>query len=124
MPSTHSRRTAHVVAWLMVASVVISACNSGGGGNSNQGAASNAPPQPSAPAPPPAMVISPSSAVVPVDRTLQFQVTVNASDTLTWRVDGISGGNATIGTISSAGLYTAPATVPIPDAVRITATSG
>jgi hypothetical protein len=38
-------------------------------------------------------------------------------------VDGVTGGNATDGTISANGLYTAPATAPQPSTVTITATS-
>jgi len=40
---------------------------------------------------------------------------------LTFSVNGIAGGNAEIGTINSAGLYTAPAAVPSPNTVTITA---
>jgi subtilase family serine protease len=51
----------------------------------------------------------------------QFSATVNnsTSQTVTWAV---TGGSAN-GTISSSGLYTAPATVPNPAAVTVTATS-
>jgi uncharacterized protein (DUF1800 family) len=38
-------------------------------------------------------------------------------------VNGIPGGNATVGTISSTGLYTAPAIIPVPDSVTITSSS-
>lgn len=57
--------------------------------------------------------------------TQTFTATVmNASDTtVTWQIGGVSGGNATLGTISAAGLYTAPATVPSPAKVTITAVS-
>ena len=57
-----------------------------------------------------------------VNETLQFAATVNSTDTaVTWQVNGTSGGNSTVGTISTAGLYTAPATVPEPDLVTVTA---
>jgi hypothetical protein len=44
----------------------------------------------------------------------QFTATVaNTSNTaVTWQVNSVTGGNATVGTISTSGLYTAPATVP------------
>ena len=42
---------------------------------------------------------------------------------VTWLVDGVVGGNATIGTITSGGSYTAPAAVPSPATVTVTATS-
>ncbi len=38
-------------------------------------------------------------------------------------MNGVLGGNTTVGTISSGGLYTAPASVPLPATVNITATS-
>ncbi len=44
-------------------------------------------------------------------------------DHLTYSVNGVVGGNAEFGTITSAGLYTAPAVVPTPYTVTITATS-
>jgi hypothetical protein len=57
--------------------------------------------------------------------TLSFTATVG--DTLntqvTWRVNTISGGNATVGTISTGGVYTVPATLPSPATVTVTATS-
>lgn len=38
-----------------------------------------------------------------------------------WKVNNLTGGNATDGTISSAGVYTAPATAPTPSTVTVTA---
>jgi serine protease len=43
--------------------------------------------------------------------------------TVRWAVDAVVGGNAAVGTISVAGVYTAPATVPSPATVTVTATS-
>ncbi len=40
-----------------------------------------------------------------------------------WAINGIPGGNATVGTISAGGAYTAPKTIPSPNALQITATS-
>src|SRR5256885_6437188 len=62
------------------------------------------------------VTISPVSATVGAGGTQQFTATVqNTSNTaVTWQVSGVSGGNATVGTISSSGLYTAPAVVPNP----------
>lgn len=49
---------------------------------------------------------------------------VNASNTsVTWEVEGVVGGNATDGTISTTGQYTPPSTVPTPSTVTITAVS-
>ena len=77
---------------------------------------------------PPAVVsvtISPVSATVGAGGTQQFTATVqNTGNTaVTWQVSGVTGGNATVGTISSAGLYTAPAVVPNPAIVTVAAVS-
>lgn len=65
------------------------------------------------------VTISPTSANVTVGSTRQF--TSNTS--VTWRVNGIIGGNSTIGTITAAGLYTTPARVPSPNTVTVKAVS-
>jgi hypothetical protein len=69
--------------------------------------------------------VSPATASVRVRRTRQFTATVqNTTDKrVTWKVNGITGGNATIGTISATGLYTAPATRPTPNTVTVAAVS-
>jgi uncharacterized protein (DUF1800 family) len=46
-----------------------------------------------------------------VTQTMQFKTEAP----VTWSVNGIPGGNADVGTISSSGLYTAPAIVPLPN---------
>ena len=55
--------------------------------------------------------VTPSSAWVTTGQTQQFTASVgNTTNTaVTWSVDGVAGGNATVGTISSSGLYQAPA---------------
>jgi uncharacterized protein YjdB len=62
------------------------------------------------PPPPVSVTISPTSTSVRVGRTRQFTATVtNTPNTaVTWKVNGIAGGNSTVGTISTGGLYTAP----------------
>ncbi|MBS0394690.1 MAG: putative Ig domain-containing protein, partial [Proteobacteria bacterium] len=54
-----------------------------------------------------------------------FTVVVsNATNTsVTWQVNGVTGGNATVGTISATGQYFAPATPPAQSTVRVTAVS-
>ena len=55
--------------------------------------------------------------------TEQLTATVtNSSNTaVTYQVNGVAGGSSTVGTISSTGLYTPPATIPSPNTVTITA---
>jgi hypothetical protein len=86
------------------------------------------PPPGSQPPPPSANNISVSvtspTASVTIGQSLQFSAKVsNTSNTgVTWKVNGVAGGNASMGTISSAGLFTAPGKVPS-GAVSVTATS-
>src|SRR5205807_2294150 len=65
---------------------------------------------------------SPTSATVAPGGTQQFTAMVqNTSNTaVTWQVNGMTGGNATVGTISSSGLYTAPGVVPNPATATVT----
>ena len=48
---------------------------------------------------------------------------INAAPGVTWTVDGVSGGDARIGTVSATGLYRAPDALPDPVTVTIRATS-
>src|ERR1035441_10217355 len=57
--------------------------------------------------------------------TAQFTATVTGetSSAVTWQVNGVNGGSAAAGTISAAGLYTPPATIPAANPVSIAAVS-
>ncbi|HEY2019297.1 MAG TPA: DUF1800 family protein [Bryobacteraceae bacterium] len=69
--------------------------------------------------------VLPSSAGVPVSTVKQFSASVSGSTntSVTWSVNAVTGGNSTVGTISSSGLYAAPTAVPSPATVTVTATS-
>ena len=56
------------------------------------------------------VTVTPSAATVEVFTTQQFTAAINGlpSTAVTWQVNGVSGGNATTGTISASGLYSAP----------------
>jgi hypothetical protein len=45
-------------------------------------------------------------------RTQHFQVAISNSSTTTWYVNGIAGGNNSLGKVTSGGVYTAPAEAP------------
>ena len=55
--------------------------------------------------------------------TLTATLANTADAAVTWEVNGIVGGNATVGTVTSAGIYSAPASVPAPATVTVTAVS-
>lgn len=78
-------------------------------------------------APPPvcSVSINPTSASVLTSATQQFTATTQGCtpSTVTWQVNGVTGGNSTVGTVDGTGLYTAPASVPSPNTVTVTAVS-
>jgi uncharacterized protein (DUF1800 family) len=66
--------------------------------------------------------ISSSAASLRVNQQIQVQNRMAITATpLAFYVNGVQGGNSEVGTINSAGLYTAPAIVPDPNTVTITA---
>jgi hypothetical protein len=69
--------------------------------------------------------VFPSQATVAAGATQTFFATVTgtANHLVTWKVNGAIGGDATSGTIDSTGLYTAPATIPSPATVTVSALS-
>ena len=86
----------------------------------------------SAPPPPPAstitsVTVSPGSTTLFVKATQQFTANVEGtgsfSSAVSWFVNDAQGGNATVGTISASGLYTAPSAVSNPASITIKAQS-
>lgn len=79
------------------------------------------------PPPPPSIEVSvaPASGSVLLGNQATFSATVTntANTNVSWSVNGVAGGNAAVGSISSGGAYTAPADLPSPTALQITATS-
>jgi hypothetical protein len=75
--------------------------------------------------PPVSVIVSPATASVRIGRTQQFTATVqnSSNQSVTWKVNGVTGGNTTVGRISTSGLYTAPSSVPSPATVTVTAVS-
>ena len=69
------------------------------------------------------VTVTPATASISTIQTQQFTATVvNITNTaVTWRVDGVQGGNATVGRISAAGLYTpSPTTTAGPHSITAT----
>jgi len=71
------------------------------------------------------VTVSPGTSTVLLGSSQPFIAEVaNTTNTgVTWSVNGISGGNSTVGTISADGVYVAPADLPANTAVQIAATS-
>ncbi|HXN21190.1 MAG TPA: hypothetical protein VOA41_00435 [Candidatus Dormibacteraeota bacterium] len=80
---------------------------------------------PSTPPPPTTVTIAPTSASVALGQSVQFTATVvgATSPAVTWQVNSVTGGNSSVGTTSGNGLYTAPAQLPNPATVTVTAVS-
>ncbi len=77
------------------------------------------------PPPPPVVSVTPTTATIQATKSQQFSATVTgaANTAVTWSVNSVAGGNATVGTITASGFYTAPVAVPNPASVTIRATS-
>lgn len=69
--------------------------------------------------------ISPTTHTMRLDQTKQFYVSVGntTNKSVTWSVGGVVGGNTTVGTISTAGLYTPPAVLPAGNSATVRVTS-
>lgn len=88
--------------------ITLSACGGGGGT-----------PPPSGPS----VTVSPGTANVQEGGNQQFTATVTgtSSSAVNWQVNGVTGGTAATGLINGNGLYTAPAIIPSPASITITA---
>ncbi len=89
----------------------VAAC--GGGGT---------PPPP--PPPPVTLSVIPASSSVTIGTTQLFTFSVSSGvpPAVNWSVNGVPGGNATVGIIDTSGLYHSPATFPTPNTFTVTAT--
>jgi len=68
--------------------------------------------------------VNPPTAHVALNGQVQFSATVTGTTVgVSWSVNGIAGGNSTVGEINSTGLYTAPSNLPSPNSVTVSATS-
>lgn len=71
------------------------------------------------------VTVSPTSTSVAVGQTRQFTAVVQggSNPAVNWTVNGLAGGNTSVGTITASGLYTAPASIPAPAAVTVAASA-
>ena len=89
------------------------------------GGSSTPPPPPLPPSPPVTHSLSPSTATLALRASQTFTVTASSGTppAVNWSVNGVAGGNVTLGTVDTSGNYTAPAALPTPNTVTVTATS-
>jgi uncharacterized protein (DUF1800 family) len=98
---------------LLATLILASGCSS----KSTGGSGGNPPPQPS--------VTVSGASQVRLGSTVTFTANVtNLTNTaVTWQVNTVAGGNSSVGTITSAGVYTPPAVIPAANPVTVTAVS-
>src|SRR5271165_1535684 len=96
----------------------LSSCSSGGASSSKT--AQNPAPNASI-----TVTVTPATANIRAAYSLNFSATVSGSSnsTVSWAVNNTPGGSSTLGTIDSAGNYTAPTSLPSPNTVTVSATS-
>lgn len=75
--------------------------------------------------PPIGIAVTPADPILNLNQQLQFTANVsNAANTaVNWSINGVAGGNASLGTINASGLYTAPGSYPGVGQITVTATS-
>jgi hypothetical protein len=112
--------------FLMLLAVMFQAACSGtvSSGSGNPGAP-GAPPPPPPPPPNVTVSVAPNPITIRAGLSQPFMATVtNSSNTsVTWQVNGVTGGSAATGTISTSGVYVAPLAVPSPNSVTVQAVS-
>ncbi len=110
----------------MLLAVMFQAACSGtvSSGSGNPGAP-GAPPPPPPPPPNVTVSVAPNPITIRAGLSQPFMATVtNSSNTsVTWQVNGVTGGSAATGTISTSGVYVAPLAVPSPNSVTVQAVS-
>lgn len=103
---TYGQKILHLAASLLLV-IALAACGGGGGGGG--GGSGSA-----------ALAVSPATASVVTGLSIPLSANIAG---VTWSVNGIAGGNTTVGTVDASGLYTAPAAIPSPAVVAVTATT-
>src|SRR5690349_954477 len=99
---------------LLIAIVAISVtwCGCGGGGSKSTTSTPQA-----------QITISPAAPQIRAGSTQLFtaQVSNSSTNAVSWAVNGTTGGSSAIGTIDANGLYAAPASLPTPNTVTVSA---
>lgn len=105
----------------MLVCVALAGCGTAGGSPSGGSSGSSGSSNP----PTITVTISPLMATLYFGQQKQFTVTVSGTSNtaVDWAVNGVAGGDTSVGTISAQGIYTAPNALPSSNTVTITATS-
>jgi len=109
------KNAAVLMVLLVVSTLILTSCGGSGGSGGGFGGGGGLV----------SVRVSPSSASKFPAQTQQFTAAVSGSTNtaVTWQVNGAMGGSPATGTIDAGGLYTAPAAVPNPATVMVSAVS-
>jgi hypothetical protein len=123
----HANAQPHSLALIILAILATAACTAGCAGGIAGPVASTSP-TPTAPTPTPSsvsVIVTPAATSVLLGNAQTFTSTVSGStnSSVFWSVNGVPGGSASTGFISSLGVYTAPQILPSPANVTVTAQS-
>src|ERR1700733_2829192 len=112
-----------ILPFLVLCAAVFQANCAGVTGGSSIGTVGTPPPSP--PKANVAVSVSPNTVTLRASAVEPFTATVTGSSNtaVIWQVNNVTGGAASSGTISASGIYTAPPTVPSPNAVTVQAVS-
>jgi uncharacterized protein (DUF1800 family) len=113
-PSYFASDCPHIFPTALIALILITGCSNGASNTSTTAT------------PTPATIITITGAnQARLGTTVQLTATVtnNSNTSVTWQVNGVTGGATATGTISATGLYTPPTTIPSPNTVTISAVS-
>jgi hypothetical protein len=112
-----------ILPFLVLCAAVFQANCAGVTGGSSIGTVGTPPPSP--PKANVAVSVSPNTVTLRASAVEPFTATVTGSSNtaVIWQVNNVTGGAASSGTISASGVYTAPPTVPSPNAVTVQAVS-
>ncbi len=114
-----------IVAIVLLLAVLAAGCGGTSPGSGNSSSASSTSASSTSQTGAVNVTVSPNAASVRAGATqsLSAQVSGSSNQAVSWQVNGVTGGSAATGTISSAGLYTAPGSVPNPNTITVTAIS-
>src|SRR6266496_90755 len=106
---------------MLIVLVLATACGGGSVGANNGG---GNPPPPPPPPPASSITLTPTSSTIYAGQTVTYTATVNGTtnQAVIWSVNGVVGGNSTVGTITG-GLYQSPSAMPSPNQITIRAVS-
>ncbi len=117
MHARSARICPHLAVLALVPAFLLTACSSG--------SSSTSPKIPTAPAAVVAVTVAPATANIRAGASLTFSATVTgtSNSSVIWSVNNAAGGSSALGTIDTTGAYTAPAALPSPNTITVTAVS-